>query len=79
MNTVLKTSPLACGIASVVAATVMGCGVAACSFAVIDTVLTDPARAAEPTLLVILLGASAWREKSCRHADEGESFADCEV
>ena len=76
MNTVLKTSPLACGIASVVAATVMGCGVAACSFAVIDTVLTDPARAAEPTLLVILLGASAWREKSCRQIDDRESLTE---
>ena len=76
MNTVLKTSPVACGIASVVTATVMGCGVAVGSFAVVETVLTDPGRAAEPTVLVILLAASAWREKSCRQIDDGESLAD---
>jgi len=76
MNTVLKTSPVACGIASVVMATVMGCGVAVGSFAVMETVLTDPGRAAEPTVLVILLAASAWREKSCRQIDDGESLAD---
>lgn len=76
MNTVLKTNPIACGIASVLTATVMGGGVAVGSFALMETVLADPGRAAEPTVLVILLAASAWREKSCRQRDDGESVAD---
>ena len=76
MNTVLETSPVAFGIASVVAATVMGCGVAVGSYAVMETVLTEPGRVAEPTVLVILLAASAWREKSCRQTDDGDSWAD---
>ena len=76
MNTVLKNNPVACGIASVVTATVMGCGVAVGSYAVMETVLTEPGRVAEPTVLVILLAASAWREKSCRQTDDGESLAD---
>ncbi len=76
MNTVLNTSPVVCGIASVVTATVMGCGVAVGSFALIESVLTDPGRAAEPTVLVVLLAASAWREKSCRQIDDRESLTE---
>jgi hypothetical protein len=79
MNTVLKTSPIACGIVSVVTATMLGCGVAVGSFAVVQTVLTDPGRAAEPTVLIVLLAASAWREKSCRQHHEEESLVDWEV
>ena len=79
MNTVLKTSPVACGIVSVVSATMLGCGVAVGSFAVVQTVLTDPSCVAEPTVLVILLVASALREKSCRQPDHGELLADLDV
>jgi len=45
----------------------------------VQTVLTDPSRAAEPTALVILLAASAWRKKFCRLYHAGESLADWEV
>ena len=62
----LSRTPWFCGMVSVLAATVLGCGAAVSSVLALEAVWTDPSTAAEPALLVVLLAASALREKSCR-------------
>ncbi|MEB3158151.1 MAG: hypothetical protein VKK03_01675 [Synechococcus sp.] len=71
MSTVLNhrhpnRTPVVCGLVSVLAATALGCGAAVGSVLVLDTVLLDPLVAAEPTVLLVLLAGSAWRERTCR-------------
>lgn len=77
MNTVLNhqqlsRTPLLCGVVSVMAATALGCGTAVGSFVMLDAVWSDPARAAEPTVLVLMLATSAFREKVCRERSAQE-------
>ena len=77
MNTVLnheqlRQTPVLCGLVSVLTATALGCGAAMGSVLLLETVWSDPSAAAEPTVLVALLAASAVREKSCRSHSRGE-------
>lgn len=76
MNTVLNShrlsrTPMLCGAVSVLAATVLGCGAAVGASMAVEAVWTDPSAAAEPTVLLVLLAASALREKSCRSDHQG--------
>ena len=62
----LRQTPVLCGLVSVLTATALGCGAAVGSVLLLETVWIDPSAAAEPTVLVALLAASAVREKSVR-------------
>ena len=78
MNTVLnheqlRQTPVLCGLVSVLTATALGCGAAVGSVLLFETVWSDPSAAAEPSVLVALLAASAVREKSFRSHSRGEA------
>ena len=62
----LRQTPVLCGLMSVLTATALGCGAAVGSVLLVEIVWSDPSAAAEPTVLVALLAASAVREKSVR-------------
>lgn len=68
----LRQTPVLCGLMSVLTATALGCGAAVGSVLLVETVWSDPSAAAEPTVLVALLAASAVREKSVQAHSRGE-------
>ena len=72
----LSRTPLLCGLVSVLAATLLGCGAAVGSVVALEALWTDPSTAAEPALLVVLLAVTALREQSCRGEDIVESTTD---